>query len=184
MTLICIWLLYDWWFSFRNDILSIFLKWYFEITFFPLKMDCADRPSEITYFSISCQHNLLKDFLWFPFRNNIWLSFRNEQCVPIFILKCFMTVILKWGGKIFVHKIIFVNKISGFFLTKTILCTKILPCSFANESHISFQNVKHRKLLSEIVLTWYRKVSNLEMTVSTILFYRKWKWFRNILSKL
>ena len=62
-----------------------------------LKKDCADRHFEITYFSISGQHNLLKDFLWFPFRNDIWLSFRNEQCVPIFILKCFMTVILKWG---------------------------------------------------------------------------------------
>ena len=96
MTLICIWLLYDWWFSFRNDILSIFLKWYFEITFFPLKKDCADRHFEITYFSISGQHNLLKDFLWFRFEmiydfhfemsnaflfsfwNALWLSFRNE----------------------------------------------------------------------------------------------------------
>ena len=91
---------------------------YFEITFIPLKKDCADRPFEITYFSISGQHNLLKDFLWFPFRNDIWLSFRNEQCVPIFILKCFMTVILKWGGKIFVHKIIFVRKIRNILLTK------------------------------------------------------------------
>ena len=27
-----------------------------------LKKDCADRPFEITYFSISGQHNLLKDF--------------------------------------------------------------------------------------------------------------------------
>ena len=120
MTLICIWLLYDWWFTFRNDILPIFLKWYFEITFFPLKKDCADRPFEITYFSISGQHNLLKDFLWFPFRNDIWLSFRNEQCVPIFILKCFMTVILKWGGKIFVHKIVFVRKNQIFYWRKCI----------------------------------------------------------------
>ena len=83
-----------------------------------LKKDCADRHFEITYFSISGQHNLLKDFLWFPFRNDIWLSFRNEQCVPIFILKCFMTVILKWGGKIFVHKIVFVRKKPDILLTK------------------------------------------------------------------
>ena len=91
---------------------------YFEITFISRKKDCADRPFEITYFSISGQHNLLKDFLWFPFRNDIWLSFRNEQCVPIFILKCFMTVISKWGGKIFVHRIIFVKRIGNILLTK------------------------------------------------------------------
>ena len=98
--------------------MTIVLKWYFEITFIPSKKDCADHPFEITYFSISGQHNLLKDFLWFPFRNDIWLSFRNEQCVPIFILKCFMTVILKWGGKIFVHKIIFVRSNPNILLTK------------------------------------------------------------------
>ena len=98
--------------------MTIVLKWYFEITFIPSKKDCADHPFEITYFSISGQHNLLKDFLWFPFRNDIWLSFRNEQCVPIFILKCFMTVILKWGGKIFVHKIVFVRKKPDILLTK------------------------------------------------------------------
>ena len=96
----------------------IVLKWYFEIIFIPLKKDCADRPFEITYFSISGQHNLLKDFLWFPFRNDIWLSFQNEQCVPIFILKCFMTVISKWGDKIFVHRIIFVKRIGNILLTK------------------------------------------------------------------
>ena len=98
--------------------MTIVLKWYFEITFIPSKKDCADRPFEITYFSISGQHNLLKDFLWFPFRNDIWLSFRNEQCVPIFILKCFMTVISKWGGKIFVHKIILVRKTLNILMTK------------------------------------------------------------------
>ena len=77
----------------------IVLKWYFEITFIPSKKDCADRPFEITFFSISVQHNLLKDFLWFPFRNYIWLSFRNEQKSPIYILKWFMTVICKWAEK-------------------------------------------------------------------------------------
>ena len=41
--------------SFRNDILKILS--------FPSKKDCADRTFEITYFSISGQHNLLKDFL-------------------------------------------------------------------------------------------------------------------------
>ena len=74
---------------------------YFESTFISRKKDCADRPFEITYFSISGQHNLLKDFLWFPFRNDIWLSFRNEQSAYVYILKCFMTVILKWGGQNF-----------------------------------------------------------------------------------
>ena len=77
-------------------ILPIFLKWYFEITFIPLKKDCADRPFEITFFSISGQHNLLKDFLYsrfemiydfhfemskgvpFTFWNDLWLSFWNE----------------------------------------------------------------------------------------------------------
>ena len=57
-------------------------------------------------------------FLCFTFWYDIWLSFRNEQCVPIFILKCFMTVISKWGGKIFVHRIIFVRKIRNILLTK------------------------------------------------------------------
>ena len=36
---------------------------YFEITFISRKKDCADRPFEITYFSISGQHNLWKQFL-------------------------------------------------------------------------------------------------------------------------
>ena len=56
--------------------MTVILKWYFESIFIP-KEDCADRPFEITYFSISGQHNLPKDFLWFPFRNDIWLSFWN-----------------------------------------------------------------------------------------------------------
>ena len=96
-----IWLLYDWWLYFRNDILPIFLKWYFEITFIPSKKDCADRRFEITFFSISGQHNLLKDFLCSSFWNDIWLSFRNEQRRPIYILNCFTTVILKWGRENF-----------------------------------------------------------------------------------
>ena len=37
------------------------------------------------------------NFLCPSFWNDIWLSFRNEQSVPICIFKCFMTVILKWG---------------------------------------------------------------------------------------
>ena len=99
-------------------LMIIVLKWYFEITFIPRKKDCADRPFEITYFSISGQHNLLKDFLWFPFWNDIWLSFRNEQSAYVYILKCFMTVILKWGGENFVHKIIFVRRTQNILLTK------------------------------------------------------------------
>ena len=107
-------------------LMILFSKWYiiylFEMIFWNYflspKKGLSDRHFEIAYFSISGQHNLLKDFLWFPFRNDIWLSFRNEQCVPIFILKCFMTVILKWGGKIFVHKIIFVRRNHDVLLTK------------------------------------------------------------------
>ena len=85
MILICIWLLYDWWFTFRNDILPIFLKWYFEITFIPSKKDCADRPFEITYFSISGQHNLWKQFF-----------------MP-FVLKWYMTFISKWAMRSYFH---------------------------------------------------------------------------------
>ena len=81
MTLICIWLLYDWWCTFRNDILPIFLKWYFEITFIPSKKDCADRPFEITFFSISGQHNLWKQFF-----------------MPL-VLKWYMTFISKWAKR-------------------------------------------------------------------------------------
>ena len=100
--------------SFRNDILSIFLKWCFEITFFPLKKDCADRHFENTYFSISGQHNLLKDFLWFPFRNDIWLSFRNEQCVPIFILNALWLSFWNEGAK-FSYTKLFSSKESEIF---------------------------------------------------------------------
>ena len=58
------------------------------------------------------------NLLCFAFWYDIWLSFRNEQCVPIFILKCFMTIISKWGGKIFVYRIIFVKRIGNILLTK------------------------------------------------------------------
>ena len=46
------------------------------------KKDCADRPFEIIFFSISGQHNLQKDFMFL-------------------VLKWYMTIILKWGGRNF-----------------------------------------------------------------------------------
>ena len=63
----------------------IVLKWYFEITFIPSKKDCADRPFEITYFSISGQHNLWKQFF-----------------MP-FVLKWYMTFISKWAKRSYLH---------------------------------------------------------------------------------
>ena len=80
-----IWLLYDWWLYFRNDILPIFLKWYFEITFIPSKKDCADHPFESTFISSLGQHNLWKQFF-----------------MP-FVLKWYMTFISKWSKRSYLH---------------------------------------------------------------------------------
>ena len=82
--------------------MTIVLKWYFEITIIPSKKDCADRPFEIIFFSILGQHNLWKQFLMF------------------LVLKWYMTVISKWGDKIFVHKIVFVRKNQIFYWRKCI----------------------------------------------------------------
>lgn len=41
---------------------------------------------------------------------------------------------------------IFVNKLYYEFLTKIFLCTKILPSSFRNDSHISYQTEEHKNL--------------------------------------
>ena len=96
----------------------IVLEWYFEITFISRKKGlCWPSVWDYLLFDIRSAQSAER-FLWFSFRNDIWLSFRNEQCVPIFILKCFMTVISKWGGKIFVHRIIFVKRIGNILLTK------------------------------------------------------------------
>ena len=81
-------------------LMIIVLKWYFEITIIPSKMDCADRPFEIIFFSISGQHNLWKQF------------------VMLYVLIWYMTIVCKWGGKIFVHRIIFVKRIGNILLTK------------------------------------------------------------------
>ena len=43
-------------------LMIIVLKWYFEITFIPLKKDCADRPFESTSISSLGQHNRWKIF--------------------------------------------------------------------------------------------------------------------------
>ena len=77
-------------------LMIIVLKWYFEITFIPLKKDCADRPFESTSISSLGQHNRWKIFydsrfemiydfhfemsnaFLFSFWNALWLSFRNE----------------------------------------------------------------------------------------------------------
>ena len=73
---------------------------YFEITFISRKKDCADRPFVITYISISGQHNLWKQFFM------------------LYVLIWYMTIICKWGGKIFVHRIIFVRSNPDILLTK------------------------------------------------------------------
>ena len=78
----------------------IVLKWYFEITIISSKMDCADRPFEIIFFSSFGQHNLWKQFSM------------------LYILIWYMTIVCKWAGKIFVHKIIFVRKNLDILLTK------------------------------------------------------------------
>ena len=62
----------------------IVLKWYFEITFIPSKKDCADRPFEIIFFSISGQHNLQIGFMFL-------------------VLKWYMTVISKWVNRLCLH---------------------------------------------------------------------------------
>ena len=65
-----------------------------------LKKDCADRPFEITFFSSLGQHNLWKQFVMF------------------YVLIWYMTIVCKWAGKIFVHKIIFVRNSWRNLLTK------------------------------------------------------------------
>ena len=110
-----IWLLYDWWLYFRNDILPIFLKWYFEITFISSKKDCADHPFESTFISSLGQHNLWKQFICPSFWNDIWLLFRNEQSAYVYILKCFMTVILKWGVENFRTQTFFRQENTKYF---------------------------------------------------------------------
>ena len=97
MTLIYIWLLYDWCLSFRNDILPIFLKWYFEITFIPSKKGlCWPSVRKHFHFEFGSAQSLkaifdaprfemIYDFhfemskaLMFTFWNALWLSFWNE----------------------------------------------------------------------------------------------------------
>ena len=43
------------------------------------------------------------------FRDDLWLSFRNDQHSSVFFSIWYMTVVSKWPRKIFVHKTIFVN---------------------------------------------------------------------------
>ena len=129
--------------SFWNDILKLLS--------FPKKKDCVDRHFEITYFSISGQHNLLKDFLWFPFRNDIWLSFRNEQCVPIFILKCFMTVISKWGGENFRTQNYFRQKKTRYFIDENTSIITIFVHSFLRKALCPYPCVEINFLRKETV---------------------------------
>ena len=107
-------------------LMILFSKWYiiylFEMIFWNYFLSlkkglCWPSFRDYLLFDIRSAQSAERFFM-IPFRNDIWLSFRNEQCVPIFILKCFMTVILKWGGNIFVHKIIFVRKKPDILLTK------------------------------------------------------------------
>ena len=92
-----IWLLYDWWCTFRNDILPIFLKWYFEITFISHKKGlCWPSVWDYLHFDIrsaqslkaicyALRFDMIYDFHFemsnaflFSFWNALWLSFRNE----------------------------------------------------------------------------------------------------------
>ena len=45
------------------------------------------------------------------FRDDLWLSFRNERHSSVFVSIWYMTVISKWRRKIFVQRIIFVRRI-------------------------------------------------------------------------
>ena len=75
--------------SFWNDILKLLS--------FPQKRIVLTIRSRVLSFRVWVSTISESDFLCPSFWNDIWLSFRNEQSVPIYILKCFMTVILKWG---------------------------------------------------------------------------------------
>ena len=66
-------------------LMIIILGWYFEITFIPLKKDCADHPFESTFISSLGQHNLWKQFF-----------------MP-FVLKWYMTFISKWAKRSYLH---------------------------------------------------------------------------------
>ena len=96
--------------SFWNDILKLLS--------FPQKRIVLTIRSRVLSFRVWVSTISESNFLCPSFWNDIWLSFRNEQSAYVYILKCFMTVILKWGGKIFVHKIIFVRRNHDVLLTK------------------------------------------------------------------
>ena len=81
-------------------LMTIVLKWYFEITFVSLKKGLC-WPS-------------VWDYLLFDIRS----AQSAERFFMIPVSKWYMTFISKWGGKIFVHRIIFVRKIRNILLTK------------------------------------------------------------------
>ena len=66
---------------------------YFEITFISRKKGlCWPSVWDCFLFEFGSAQSAKR--FWYPsFWNDIWLSFRNDQSVPIYILKCFMTVI-------------------------------------------------------------------------------------------
>jgi len=53
-------------------------------------------------------------------------------------------------------------------LTKIILWTKILPCSFANDSHIASQTEKHQKSFSKIVLITLSVIKEINFLTLTL----------------
>ena len=80
--------------------MTIILKWYFEIIFIPKKIVLTVILKSLSFWdlvSTISESNSICSSLW----NDIWLSFWNKQSIPVFVLKCFMTVILKWGRQKF-----------------------------------------------------------------------------------
>ncbi len=78
--------------DFSICLMIIVSRVYFEITFISRKKDCADRPFEIIYISISGQHNLLKGFdaLRFEMIDDYRLQMRGTK---------FSSTKLFWSGK-------------------------------------------------------------------------------------
>ena len=85
-----------------DDLLfEVLYDYYFEMIFwkyFHFKKDCADRHFEITYFSISGQHNLWKQFLM------------------LLGLRWLMTIICKWAGQNFRTQNYFGQKNTRYFI--------------------------------------------------------------------
>ena len=85
--------------------MTYFLKWYFESIFIPKRIVLTVILKLLSFWvGVSTICKLIFSYsLW----NDIYLSFWNEQSIPVFVLKCFMTVILKWGRQKFSYTKLF-----------------------------------------------------------------------------